>query len=339
MTKKDYMSIHLLRIFACALVIIIHTTATPSTLLPFNSFTQILFLALNQLSKAAVPIFVFISGYTLSKLYKNQKISAVSFWTSRLPKIVLPYIIWSFVYFSIFAYNGKYPLELGFIIRGLLYGTFVYHIYFMIIIIQFYILFPLFHNVSLKIRESKFLLASIIMQLSLTSAIFQYKDRSFTSYLIYFAIGMLLATKPVQFDRKKTLVNAYFFVWMLVGTANFVIALATQNQWIKWSANLYSLIFVLLSAISILALYLFFEGIASKQVLSENLNAHVKKMSQATPLIYFSHPIVLFASEVILNALSIESLSVRALIGFASVIVFVVPFAMRVSSMANRHSK
>jgi surface polysaccharide O-acyltransferase-like enzyme len=325
MAKKDYMSIHYLRIFACLLVIVIHVAATPSTLLPLNSPAQIVFLAVNQLSKAAVPIFVFISGFILSKLYKSTKIEVVPFWTARLPKIVSAYVIWSLIYYIAYTFKGIYPLELAFILKGLLYGTFVYHLYFMIIIIQFYILFPVLHNLSLKMGRSKFLLASTILQLSFLAVLFPYKDRSFLSYIIYFALGMAIAAKPVQVVRKKRHINVYLFIWIFTGLSNFAIALAVQNQWINWSANLYALLFVLSSSISIMSLYLFFEGFALKRVASES---NVVTLSQSTQLIYFSHPFALFATEVIANAISIESLTIRALLGFASVVCLLVPFVM-----------
>ena len=128
MSKKDYMNIHFMRIFACILVVIIHTTATPSSALTLNSLPQLIFLVVNQFAKAAVPIFVFISGFLLNKIYKDQKIDVLPFWTKRLPKIVAPYVLWSFLYYAIYAYKGFYPLDLGFIIKGLLYGTFIYHL-------------------------------------------------------------------------------------------------------------------------------------------------------------------------------------------------------------------
>ena len=330
MSKKDYMNIHFMRIFACILVVIIHTTATPSSALTLNSLPQLIFLVVNQFAKAAVPIFVFISGFLLNKIYKDQKIDVLPFWTKRLPKIVAPYVLWSFLYYAIYAYKGFYPLDLGFIIKGLLYGTFIYHLYFMIIIIQFYLLFPLFHRIATRLGEMKFFLIAILIQLALLETIFPYRDRFFTSYIIYFALGMLISAKSETGLMRIKQPLWFLLLWIFAGGASFTLALNLQNQWVPFTAFIYAFFYVIISAVSIMALYWFFERFSNG---TKRVHNFVKQLSNATQFIYFAHPLILMVMVVLMDRLSIVSMSLRALIQFLAVIVFLFPFAMYFKSI------
>ena len=294
MAKKDYLNIHFMRIFACILVVIIHITATPATILTPNSVPQLFFLFINQLSKAAVPIFVFISGFILSKIYENQKINPLKFWPLRLPKLVFPYILWSLAYYFIYLYKGFYPLDLVFILKGLLYGTFVYHLYFMIIIIQFYLLFPFLHLMAERIGYVKCFILSALLQLIFVGTLFPYKDRFITSYIVYFTFGMLIAKR--ESNKSPSLIKLFLYAtsWVFIGFISFALELAGRNQWVDWSWVVYSLAYIILSLLSIAALYRFFDEIIHKIKVSPSLLSHVKNLSQGTQLIYYAHPLVIF---------------------------------------------
>lgn len=327
MAKKDYLNIHFMRIFACILVVIIHITATPATVLTPNSIPQLFFLLINQISKAAVPIFVFISGFILSKIYEKQKINPLSFWPMRLPKLVFPYILWSLAYYFIYVYKGFYPLDLTFILKGLLYGTFVYHLYFMIIIIQCYLLFPFLHMMAERIGYLKCFIISAIFQMAFVGVLFPYKDRFITSYIVYFTFGMLIAKR--ESNKSPSLIKLFLSAtsWVFIGFISFTLELAGRNQWVDWSWVVYSIAFIILSLLSIAVLYRFFDEIINKIKVSPSLLGHVKNLSQGTQLIYYAHPLVIFGTDVLLNRIGLYSISLRALIYFMVILLFLFPFA------------
>ncbi len=336
MAKKDYLNIHFMRIFACILVVIIHITATPTTVLTPNSVPQLFFLLMNQLSKAAVPIFVFISGFILSKIYEHQRINPLTFWPLRLPKLVFPYILWSLAYYVIYLYKGFYPLDLLFILKGLLYGTFVYHLYFMIIIIQCYLLFPFIHTLAERIGYAKCFILSVLIQMAFVGVLFPYKDRFITSYIVYFTLGMLLAkrNRTVKATYPRLIFNAC--LWLAAGLLSFWLSLISQNQWFNITGRIYSISYVFISSWSILALYQFFYILSVKIKLKNEITSFIKYLSQGTQLIYFAHPLVMFGTEILLNKIGLYSISLRALIYFVVILMFLFPFATYYKSFFQR---
>ena len=336
MAKKDYLNIHFMRIFACILVVIIHITATPTTVLTPNSVPQLFFLLMNQLSKAAVPIFVFISGFILSKIYEDQRINPLIFWPLRLPKLVLPYILWSLAYYFIYLYKGFYPLDLVFILKGLLYGTFVYHLYFMIIIIQCYLIFPFLHMLAERIGYVKCFILSVLIQMTFVGVLFPYKDRFITSYIVYFTLGMLISKQ--NRTAKATYPRLMFTagLWLTAGLLSFCLSLISQNQWFNITGRFYSSSYVLISSLSILSLYQFFYILSVKMKLTNKRSSVIKHLSQGTQLIYFAHPLVMFGTEMLLNKIGLYSISIRALIYFMVILIFLFPFATYYKSLIQK---
>lgn len=111
-----------------------------------NSF---LYMLLEILSRYSVPIFFFISGYGLFCQYKpEQQIEYIPFIKKRLQGAGLPYLIWSMFYLLYFSLvmPGCINWQLGNIFFLLFYGLACYHLYFMVILLWFYFLFPLWQR-------------------------------------------------------------------------------------------------------------------------------------------------------------------------------------------------
>ena len=327
MAKKNFLQIHYLRIMACLMVILIHISATPVVSLSRNSLAQLFFIFMNHLSKPAVPVFIFISGFLLHNIYKNQKIQLFSYYKKRLPKLLLPYVLWCTVYYALYAYFGYYPKNLIFFLKGILQGTFIYHLYFMVIIIQFYLLYPIFQLISNKIDESKVLIVSLIIQLSIILVIFPMKDRLFITYLSYFVLGMWVNTKAESFSRIRQSYKAWFIAFTLVGAFSAFLYWNDLNQMLPLSLLFVSIAYVICSLLAIVALYMCMDGFSQHyKCLPVNENK-IAKLSGATQFIYFAHPLFIIASDLILTKLGILSISLRAFIALMTILVFLVPFA------------
>ncbi|HZW82721.1 MAG TPA: acyltransferase, partial [Candidatus Deferrimicrobium sp.] len=112
------------------------------------------------LSKFAVPMFVFLSGMSLFYTY-SQGLKIGEFFRKRVKSILLPYIAWT-LFYSYFArfglpHSGDFSLvasrfaEHGFmaeVLRNLTFGVSYYHMWFVVMIFQFYLLFPLLLRLS-----------------------------------------------------------------------------------------------------------------------------------------------------------------------------------------------
>ncbi len=327
MARKQYMSIHFMRIIACLMVILIHITATPVVSLSPNSFAQLFFVLVNQIAKPAVPIFIFISGFLLHSIYRGKSLSPLVYWKKRLPKLVFPYVLWSLGYYFIYMKMGYYPLEINFILKGLLLGTFIYHLYFMVIIIQFYIIYPLLHAVATMFGETRTFLAIVIIQISLIAVPFEWRDRLFITYFSYFGLGIFMSVylpKLVNLCRHYVL---HFTFFLSVGGFNTLLFYNGLNNWVQFPSIVNSLFYVLFSVTSILALLLGFEGLSTRLALKDQVRMRIGKLGDATQLIYYAHPLFIMASEYAMNRLGVLSISLRALSALLAVLLVLVPAA------------
>ena len=105
-----------------------------------------IFMLFEILSRYSVPTFFFISGYGLFYSYSLEKpLDYFHFLKRRLITIGLPYVIVSllYIFYSDMIQPDPHNWELSSIIFKLSFGTAFYHIYFLVILIWFYICFPI----------------------------------------------------------------------------------------------------------------------------------------------------------------------------------------------------
>ncbi|TMU84959.1 acyltransferase [Bacillus sp. BHET2] len=141
--KKKYLfEIHFLRAFACLAVLGVHVSATYYSMNDntFNWFSYFL----NQVGRFGTPIFVVIAGFLLFYQVKRNTYSFGKFVTSRFSKIVLPLILWSFVYrFLLYYFDNHQIGDMKTELVKIFTGDHFYHLYFIAIIVQFYFIFPI----------------------------------------------------------------------------------------------------------------------------------------------------------------------------------------------------
>ncbi|WP_459845826.1 acyltransferase [Fusibacter bizertensis] len=337
MTKKNYTSIHYMRIIACLMVIGIHITAAPVVFLDKNSISQLFFLFINQISKPAVPIFIFISGFLMHHIYTDKPLQLLSYYKKRLPSLVIPYIIWSLGYYFLYTKLGFYPLDLKFVFSGLLWGTFIYHLYFMVIIIQMYILYPLLKVVSNRWGEVKMFLGVLAIQLLLIKVPFEHRDRIFITYMSYFAFGLLFQSLYKKINFKSISSVIMFALFVLFGILNAGVYLVYQNGWFEIASIWDSLIYVDLSLSAIIVLIIGLESFDQKHPLKTMRSVMItNQISRSTQFIYYAHPLFILLSEHLMNQLGILSISLRAISAFMMIVLFLLPLAFILESWKTR---
>jgi peptidoglycan/LPS O-acetylase OafA/YrhL len=176
---------------------------------------------MNQFARFAVPAFILITGFTLASSYivKGHPFKYFIFLKQRIFSVLIPYILWSVSYYFFLQYCENnfnlWSLLSWELIKTLFLGTAAYHLYFIVLICQFYVLAPLFLTLYKKYpHPSRIITLGLFLQLIATiynyhfvnmtgipfiDALIQYLDRNFILWTGYFLIGMGLAAKLTSF--------------------------------------------------------------------------------------------------------------------------------------------
>lgn len=162
-----------------------------------NSTIEII---LDALSRFCVPFFVFVSGAAFSFNYQDKENYFWSFILKRLRYIGIPYLLWSAVGFI------RYRIyEIKSIIIGLITGMAIFHLYFIILIFQFYVLAPLMLRLC-KISGWKVLVISFLANMVL---------------LIFYTNPILLAYFKLNYLYSASINPlfwlSYFFAGLVIG--------------------------------------------------------------------------------------------------------------------------
>jgi len=180
----------------------------------------------NHAVRFAVPLFIVISGFLLYHTDHNAPVSSpLTFYRKRLDRILWPFIIWSIVYCLFNAYLLRWSDPLLFLItlgKSLLWGTAYYHLYFLPIILQFYLLYPWLRRWLMKNPRQLFI-ACLLLTLAFQCLLYLYLlhiiplpyrynllyVRAFPVWLFYFVLGMVAAY--YSSDRGRFSVTPHLF--------------------------------------------------------------------------------------------------------------------------------
>ncbi|MCI2055976.1 MAG: acyltransferase [Oscillibacter sp.] len=221
------------RVLAMFAIILLHVTA-PYTALESRLSVGGMNLAflLNQAVRFAVPMFLFLSGVVLGLLDREMRFAP--FWKRRLTKIILPYLFWCAVYCA--QGTGFENISASGFVRGVVLGRFAPHLYFVVVILQLYlVLFPLrrllktHRGVTLTVcaAVTLFFLAAITLRqwgISLLPASFApYAWICFPTWLFYFAAGLSMGKERLQ---KAAAFGKKYFVPLLAVTILLIVPFA-----------------------------------------------------------------------------------------------------------------
>ena len=180
--------ITLFSLMMCVAVIFIHVTSWTLTAMDTASAKYLLLLFPWRLSAFVVQGFVFLSGV---RLFLSEKpFDYGKFLRGRARRIVLPYLGWVAVYYAYFIGIGWYTFRLRDLLEYIFLGTLCSHFYFVIIIIQFYLLMPLWRWLLCRVDTRLVCGASVLLTLLFKLFVhFRYDDRVFPAYLCWFLLG------------------------------------------------------------------------------------------------------------------------------------------------------
>jgi probable poly-beta-1,6-N-acetyl-D-glucosamine export protein len=154
MSKKPEIifEIHYIRALASLMVLLVHVSATYFYQQgeQYNDYT----FFINQISRFGTPMFALISGFLLFYQTRKKGFNLKKFISSRLTKVGIPFIVWSSFYFLFTHFILEInPLKDGMeiFLINFFSGNAFYHLYFIAIVFQFYLIFPLLQYVRSKV--------------------------------------------------------------------------------------------------------------------------------------------------------------------------------------------
>ncbi len=329
--EKRKPELSLMNVILCLAVIFIHVSGWAINNADRASWQYAVLMIPWRLSSLAVPGFIFLSAVKVAFSADRPSFSYGRYILSRVKRVWLPYALAVLIYWLIFLSVGWMKPSIAELVRLLLDGNMSYHFYFVVIIMQFYLLVPLWRWLSRKLRDPVFAVIAIAASLPISQlfgqylidvvhifykgALFPYSDRVFTTYLFWWMLGLTLGANYERVKNalsKNTAPICVFFGFAAVHNLFLTYLNTTGRESIYWleTANI---------------LYVF-SGILFLFCISSKLsecgfaeNKLVLALDGAAYMIYLWHPMALNIADMLLagTVLSIfAKLSVRGLFGF-----------------------
>lgn len=254
--KPKLIELDIVRAFAILAVLVIHGTSEATVEIPIGSTSQALYLGINKFSNFAVPLFIFLSGLVLFYRYIDDWSGkqAVTFYLKRVKQILFPYLLWCVFYY---VYNQWIydPDHLHWDWQELLgmlpWSDASYHLYFMVIIVQFYLVFPLL--IWLSRLWKGFMNSLVIIGIVVQAASYWYEhtvapfEHSASLCVTYFSLFTLGGYIGVHYQTFANWIGRHIG-WVLplsvlLGLSFMGMFLIEQSSQIRFTGIWYTVIF------------------------------------------------------------------------------------------------
>lgn len=323
-TNKRRNDIVFLNILFCLLVIFIHISSEVVTKMPKSTLIFKTVYSAQRLSSFVVQGFLLLSGVKLF-LNKSTKINYAKFYLTRFLRVIVPYVLWVVIYYFYFVSEEYFVFSVDELIRFILNGKLSAHFYFVIILVQFDLLAPLWMfvfkrgNAVIHIAFSLMITVISLQYLMpvLTTVFPSIPDidmsNCFLRYQIYWTAGCMIGRYYEEFRSFLKNNKIYICViFLLCAALNVAASLATVGYppvWLEFIHMLYCMA-------AILFFYMIAQGFTG-------VGAVVLKplgfLDRASYTIYLIHCLVLVIFDNYMNDIGILSVPQRFVLRAAAV--------------------
>jgi len=218
--KTQIPYLHVLRIIAILMVIMLHCVSLYISVPRYYGTTSwYAYLLLNAVSRGGVPLFFMISGYLL--LSDSSSLDFKSFYSKRLPRILIPLVIWNIIYYAFHCIFMAEELSVSRFLSKFLNNGAGEHLWYIYTLAGIYLLTPFLKRIvdSCSMKALWLLFALITFCTTVRPIINQiptievfFFDPLLNGYVGFFLLGYLLG--KTDFSGLQT---ALFSVLGLVG--------------------------------------------------------------------------------------------------------------------------
>jgi len=252
---------------------------------------------------SAVPTFIALSSAKMCLKYKDTQFNLktyLEFMKGRVKNIYIPYLIWIMVFYIYFCYLEYFPFSIldyiGYVIKGNIAAPF----YFIVVIMQLYMFMPLWLYIIKKFNALFVICMSMLIMITLIYDLpslleifiginFEYNDRIFTSYLLYWIFGCYVGLYYDKFrlfvkENKSAIIVCFIISAILDISLSYI-----QYRGIKGFTSL-EVIHIFYCIFTILFLFILFSNYENKNNIVTSFLYNINKCSF---YIYLSHCFVI----------------------------------------------
>ena len=309
--SKKQQEIMFLNTLLCVLVVFIHCASHPVSNYIKPSLPYTLTFIPWRLSAFVVQGFIFLSGMKLFLKPQND-FSYEKFISKRIKTVLIPYVFAVLIYYIYFMRNGYFPFSIKDIVFYVLSGSLVSPFYFIVAIMQFYLLMPLWIKMTEKTKPLPALIISLMVMLAAKHYIPQflanfekiasYNDRIFTTYLIYWVAGCYAGKNYASFCTfmKKCFVPfALIFIALSAADVIFTYKAFVYGQYFPFLENLHMVYCIGATA------FTFSLGTMIKNI------TFIRYIDAVSFNMYLFHCLVIFIANDFMARLGITSITVQ----------------------------
>lgn len=285
------------------MVVMVHVIGVYHSTFDFESGAFQKYHFLSRIIRVEAGIFIMLTGLAFFYNYVDKEWnlrSLIDYYRKRVVFILVPYLLWAIIYEFYAHYTIDRPLEFWEVVQRILRGESYYQLHFIYIIVQFYLVLPVFLWLTRRfsfIRKHLWLIG-IVLQLSyiVLTDIFNIDIYNFFMGMIaYFLLGGWIGVHYSAESRKAT----NFMPTVLLG----IIALSAGSllfylhyygytlQEIPVEAVLYSSLNLVYLVTGCYFFFKFAEKVTSK--LSGNSINKLKSVAVYSFGFYLIHPLIL----------------------------------------------
>ncbi|MEW2507548.1 acyltransferase [Amycolatopsis sp. NPDC047767] len=230
----------LYRVITFALVIFMHVLG--ATTFPQDVVSDALEAPLHLTREAFFALTTFVLVFS----YRSRPPRPVAFWRRRVPLVAVPYVVWSVLYWGYSLLTAEQPVgsvaaalrALGIEIAN---GTAWYHLYFLLVTLQVYLLFPMLMKLVRTLERRPWLVLGIsgAVQIAVTCFLsyppegveYSTVSRFFTTLLPYQFYSVLGAVAAVHFEAVQAWVRRHR--WFVAGGLVATLAVAETGYFVS----------------------------------------------------------------------------------------------------------